>query len=186
MATERVRCAECPTNPRCSDCPDAPTMRAGRPVVAVQVVRKVRPVLDRSKMGYGNHAYEFIDPATIPTDFAHPEGAPRRDFNNAFNRAHEDTNVDLDTLSRTGTVISTDAPGYEGEWEVLRMPLFTKGVVYARVGRPGTGVEQSISTVELGVVAGRESNQYTNTVITKLISGGRANKSTRVALTQAD
>lgn len=185
MVTERVRCMECPTNPRCPDCPDAPTMRAGRPVAAVQVVRKVRPALDRSKMGYGNHAYEFIDPATVPTDFAHPEGTPRRDFNNAFNRAHEDTNVDLDTLSRPGSIVTTDAPGLEGEWEVLRMPSLSKGVVYARLGRPGSGIEQLVSTVALGVVAERGSNLYTNTVITKLVSGGRANKSTRVALTQA-
>lgn len=186
MSEVQIRCEGCPTNPRCARCPDAPVMREGRPVTAVRAVKKVRPPLDRTKMGYGNHDYEYIDPASIPTDFGPPEGVPRRDFNNAFNRAHDETNVDLDIISRPGTVVSTTAPEWVGEWEVLRMPLFTKGVVYARLGRPGTNVEQSIPLVDLGVVAERETNLYRQDVITTLVSGGRANKTTRTALTKAD
>lgn len=184
MATERIRCNGCPTNPRCADCPDAPQMREGRPVTAVAVVKKVRPVLDRSKMGYGLHDYEYIDPATVPTDFGPPEGGPRRDFNNAFNRPHDLTDVDLDTISRPGAVITTDAEGFEGEWEVQAMPAFREGVVWAKLARPGTTEVKEISTVLLGVVAERFTNLYKDTVITTLVSGGRANKGTRQVLTQ--
>jgi len=137
-------------------------------------------------MGYGNHDYEYIDPTTVPTDFGPPEGVARRDFNNAFNRPHEETDVDMDTISRPGTVIDTDAPGLEGKWTVVGMPRFTRGVVWAKLAREGSDSDKEVSTVELGVVAERNTNMYNDKVITKLVSGGRANKSTRAALTQRE
>lgn len=183
---EFQQCAGCPTNPPCANCPNAPrAMRQGRPAPIVQKLsRKDRPPLDRSKMGFGNHEWEYIDPAVQPTDFAHPDGAPRRDFNNAFNRPHEETNVNIDVISRPGTEIETDGVGIEGVWFVVRVPSFKDGVVTAHLTRKEGGEVVLVSAVDLGVVAERFSNLYNDKVITKLVSGGKANKASRAALTK--
>lgn len=184
MVEEREMCEGCPTNPPCEWCPTR-LMRQGRPQAAVPArKRKVRPELDRTKMGFGKHVWEWIDPDEIPTDFAHPEGAPRRDFNNAFNRANPETDVDLDVISRPGTIIETSAEGFEGQWIVRRVPAFTGGIVFAMLSREEEGEIVRVPMVSLGVVAERESNLYADTVITKLVSGGKANKDTRLTLTK--
>jgi len=159
-------------------------MRQGRPApVAQRASRKDRPPLDRTNMGFGKHAYEYIDPEASPTDFGPPDGVMRRDFNNAFNRPHEETDVDIDVISRPGTLISTTMPGMEGEWFVKRMPSFINGVVTAHLARSMEEPTILVSAFDLGVVADRFTNLYNTEVITKIISGGRANKATRAELT---
>jgi hypothetical protein len=135
-------------------------------------------------MGFGNHPWEYIDPKEIPTDFGPPDGVMRRDFNNAFNRPNPETTVDIDIISRPGAVISTNAAGFEGQWVVARMPQYTGGRLVAYLSREeGTDVKE-IPAVDLGVIADRISNLYVDSVVTKLVSGGKANKATRANLTQ--
>ena len=177
-------CEGCPTNPPCATCPTR-NVRPGRPApVAQRAVRKERPPLDRSKMGFGNHDWEYINPQDIPTDFGPPGGVMRRDFDNAFNRAHPDTDVDLDVISRPGAVIETTAPDFFGQWIVSNLPLYHEGVVYARLMREEDGEVVKVPCHMLGIVAERYTNLYEDTVVTKRLAGGKANRDTREALTQ--
>jgi len=134
-------------------------------------------------MGFGNHEWEYINPADIPTDFGPPGGVASRDFNNAFNKPNPDTDVDIDIISRPGAVIETSAEDYPGVWQVLRMPQYKDGVLVGYFASP-TGETKIIPLVSLGVIADRHTNLYMDSVITRRISGGKANKDTREALTK--
>lgn len=187
MSDQTMPCASCPSS-ACPGCPNQPPkvgMRNGNPPpVAVRRVRKERPPLDRSKMGFGNHSWEYIDPKEVPTDFGPPDGVPRRDFNAAFNRPHPETDVDIDIISRPGAVISTTAVGFEGEWTVVRLPKYHEGKVLAFLRRDANSPVTEVSMDALGVVAERFTNLYDEQVITKRISGGKANRASREALTK--
>lgn len=187
MSEEFQLCEGCPTNPPCGRCPSRPKMRDGRPApVAVKPQKKERPPLDRSKMGFGNHSWDYINPADVPTDFGPPDGVARRDFNNAFNRPNEATTVTIDHMSRPGALIETDAAGFEGRWVVAAMPQYKDGVLWAYLLREGDEDQacQIVPMVDLGVIADRYSNMYKDNVVTTLISGGRATSATREALTK--
>lgn len=162
-------------------------MREGLPAVpAKRRAKKERPPLDRSKMGFGLHEWEYVNPADSPTDFGPPDGIPRRDFNSAFNRANPATTVTIDTVSRPGALIRTTAPDWsEGEWYVVKMPVFREGRIKGFLSRAMEGEEvHLVDLASLGIVAERFTNLYDDTIITTLVSGGKANKATRAALTQ--
>lgn len=189
MSEEIKLCEGCPTNPPCASCPNKPkvAMRVGLAPVVAPKVKKERPPLDRTKMGFGKHEWEFIDPEAQPTDFGPPDGIARRDFNAAFNRPNEETTVTIDHMSRLGAHISTNAQGFEGEWVVAAMPQYKGGVLLAFLAKQEEGVEgpvMQIPMVALGVIADRHSNLYEDYVVTTLLAGGKANKDTRAALTK--
>lgn len=195
MAEETKLCDGCPTNPPCASCPNKPkvAMRVGLAPVIAPKVKKERPPLDRTKMGFGKHEWEYIDPEEQPTDFGPPDGVARRDFNAAFNRPNDETTVTIDHMSRLGALISTNAKGFEGEWLVTGMPQYKEGVLWAFLTKQEPGEtdpdeimpdEVKVPMVALGVIADRHSNLYEDTVVTKLVAGGKANRDTRTALTK--
>jgi len=90
---------------------------------------KGKTAFDPEKHGYGKHKYFTIDPDTInPEDYARSMRGEEthfgdvREYNSAENEKHPDNNVTLDDLSRIGTVIETEAKGFEGDWEVVALP----------------------------------------------------------------
>lgn len=160
--------------------------------------KRVRTPFDPETMGFGKHAYTFIDPKTVDIEklTTPPNGIMRtREFTVAFNKMHPKTDVNIDVLSRNGCVFRTNAKDYEGEWVVVEMPALRSAVMYARCRRwlptPGSkeeGTEQGekieISAVDLGIVPDRFSNLYKDEVESVHLHGGRATKETRERLTK--
>lgn len=146
--------------------------------------KKVRVPFDKETMGYGVHKYEHIDPATAATDFFPEEGRSRRDYNTAFNYPNKENTCTLDVMSRVGAIFETSAEGFAGQWEVRRLPVLREGVAHAVVTKPGEDEVVFISCYVLGLVAHRTENRFLDQVRTVLVSGGKAGRSARIALTK--
>jgi len=150
---------------------------------------------DRSKEGYGKHAYNEIDPDTInPADYARTFGGEEeffgdvREYNSAYNEKHPENNVQLDWLCRVGTSFSTEAKGFNGEWRVVDVPIVLEGKIFI-VCADDEILEQGgdyirISAVDLGLVV--DEKNYFLQVKTVLIEKGKVSKDTRKKLTQRD
>lgn len=182
--SESQFCEGCPTNPPCAFCPNA------KKVVAppAERVKRVRVPFNPDTMGFGRHAWEYIDPSALDIEAATSStgGRVSRDFNCAFNMPNEETDVNLDTLSRIGAVIETTAEGNEGTWEVVEVPSRVNGVIYGNVMNTKTGLVRQISAYSLGIVADREQNTFLSYVVTRLLEGGKANRESRERLTKLE
>lgn len=176
-----ARCAECPRDPMCEGCPDAQPKLPDAPV-AVQT-KKVRKAWDANTMGFGKHKYEYIDPDEIPLDYSPPNGIARRDFNLAFNKKHPDTDMTLDAACRPGATFETNLVGKEGIYEVAALPKRVDGVAHVQARKEGTEEVVLLSGQDLGFIADRIENVYTQTR-TRLLRGASANKGDRQRLTQ--
>lgn len=154
-----------------------------------------RKAWDADTMGFGKHDYRHVDPSTInPEDYAlNLEGEQERlgdvrEYNSAANQVHPETDCGLDWLGRIGTVIETAAPGYEGQWMVVQMPIVRTPNVFARLarideqGEPIEGTQEVISCVDLGVAVD-ETNHFRQ-VRTVLVKKGKVDKSQRERLTK--
>lgn len=155
--------------------PDAPPMK----------VPYQRKFFAREEMGFGKHKYSKIDPAAIDIEemTTPPGGVMTREFNAAFNKRPEGADATLDHVGRIGAVLKTDAPGHEGTWEVVDVPALKNTRSFAVLKNKETGERREISTVELGVVADRETNLFTQ-VTTAVLEGASAGKEERLKLTK--
>lgn len=101
-----------------------------------------RSAWDAESMGYGKHKFHHVDPDAInPEDYAQSMRGEQehfgevREYNSAKNEKHPENDVRLEDFARTGTVINTEAEGYEGDWMVVRMPAVRAPKTYARVAK---------------------------------------------------
>lgn len=156
--------------------------------------RKTYTPFDPDTMGFGKHEYHEIDPATINAeDYARSfrgeeaQFGDIREYNAALNSKDDDNNVSLDWLSRLGTVFTTDAPEYAGEWIVVRMAKVVQPKIWARCCRVKDGVpdgdEVELDAVKLGCVADIDTNEYLH-VKTKMVKKAKVDKNTMAALTK--
>jgi hypothetical protein len=107
--------------------------------------------------GYGKHEYRHINPDDVNVeDYARDLRGEEehfgdvREYNSGANNKHPENNVSLDDLCRIGTVVRTDAPGLEGVWMVVQMPVVIAPKTYARLARineAGDPIEESVQTV---------------------------------------
>jgi len=102
--------------------------------------KDVRKAWDAETMGYGKHTYTVVDPDAINVeDFAvnmrgdEQHRGDVREENTAYNERQEDNTVTLDLLSKIGTVFTTEAPGLDGTYIVVGMPIVRSPEVFARV-----------------------------------------------------
>lgn len=148
---------------------------------------------DAETMGFGKHQFHFIDPETVnPEDYARKlEGEEQhfgeiRQYNSAFNAKHPETNVDLDWLSRIGTVFETDAEFFAGTWVVTGMPVVKAPTTFCRVkayvGEEPMGPEVSIPCAALGCAV--DEQNYFAQVKTRLVQRGKVDRDQRARLTR--
>lgn len=150
---------------------------------------------DPKTQGYGKHDYQKIDPATInPEDYARNLRGEEahfgdvREYNSASNVRHPKNTVTLDDLCRVGTVIETEAEGFEGRWMVVQMPVVHSPKSYARlarvdeVGEPVEGTLVEVCTIDLGCAVDA-TNQFKQ-VRTVMIQRGRLDRTQRERLTK--
>ena len=154
------------------------------------MARKRTP-FDPETMGFGKHDYQAIDPDTVnpekyATDLRGEEKhfGDIRQYNAMMNEKHPENDVDLDWLSRMGTIFRTEAEDYEGEWEVVGMPLVQAPAVFAVVRRPGEeGDPTIIDCVELGVKGNRDHKYLP--VKSTLVKKGDVSRRQRERLTKS-
>jgi len=158
-------------------------------------VTEVKKAWDADTMGFGKHSFHHIDPATInPADYAknlHGEEqnfGDVRQYNSADNEKHPECTLDLDWVSRVGTIFKTEAAGYEGIWHVTNVPTIKEGVICCRatkvaaVEEEPTGEEMSIPTVELGICQG--VNNLFKQVKSETLKRGSVTRTQRIKLTK--
>ena len=126
--------------------------------------------------GYGKHDYRHVDPNTINVeDFAvNLRGEQKhrgdvREENTAGNEMHPENGLDLDALSKVGTIFTTEAEQWPGVWKVVRMPAVRSPNVFTRVKQVSGGVggfegsykeegeEIEINCTDLGVAVGPDN-----------------------------
>lgn len=169
-----VLCIGCPTNPPCGGCPN----RVKHVSLASAPVKRVRVPFDPNSMGFGVHRWEYIDKNSFDIEEATtpPGGVGIRDFNCAFNTPHPESNVDMDAISRIGTVISSTFEPLVGDtWEVVEFPFRRGSEHYTRLKSEQTEQVLEVRLYDLGLTLEIESNLYNCEVVTKREKGGRAN-----------
>lgn len=151
---------------------------------------------DSEKMGFDKHDYHHIDPSTINVDeFARSLRGEEthfgdiRQYNSGYNEKHEENDLDLDWLSRVGTVFTTEAKGYEGLWKVSNMPIVHAPHIYCRAVKVEDAKdsiegkeEVEISCTSLGCSVNPE-NLYEQ-VRSKLVKKGSVAREQRERLTK--
>lgn len=159
---------------------------------------EVKKAWDPETMGYGKHEYRHIDPETINVEEwardlrgEQQHHGDVREYNCAANEKHPENDAGLDWLSRPGTIFETDAPGYEGTWQVSNQPIVKSPVTYCRAKKAQLttwqtqddwGPEQTISCIDLGCAT--DENNLFKQVRTKLIRKAEVNKHSREKLTK--
>jgi len=140
--------------------------------------------LDPDRCGYGLHEYREIDPSTVnPEDYAKAflDGqeflGDVREYNCADNSKHPENKVSLDWLCRVGTAFKTDAPGLEGEWEIVDVPGVDEGMVLLCARKKDEEDWTVIPAKDLGVVVD-EMNMFRQVSLT-LVRKGKVDKVTR-------
>lgn len=147
-----------------------------------------RKAWDPDNHGYGKHDYQHIDPDTInAADFAKSlRGEEQhfgdvRQYNSGYNEKSPENRLDLDWLSRVGTIFTTQAPGFEGLWYVTNMPVVRSPNTFIRAVKVETkdsepeGGEVELSCVAMGVVV-NEKNLYEQ-VAGEIVAKGGARRS---------
>lgn len=160
------------------------------------ITPQVKLDYDPETMGYGKHTFDFIDPETIdPADYLRPlrvgqvDAFTAREVCNAYNERHPNTTFDLYEGGILGSRFSTEAEGFEGQWEVVDLPKVKAPLIWLQcrqVAPTGllVGPLVLIDPVLLGIVAD-EANFYKQ-VVSKLISVGKKSREQRKLYVQLE
>jgi len=110
--------------------------------MAEKQFKDTRKAWDADTMGYGKHSYRHLDPDTINVeDFARDLRGEQqhtgdvREETTAYNEQSSENSISLDMLSKIGTIFETEAPGLEGTYVVVAMPVVRSPEVFTRVSR---------------------------------------------------
>lgn len=156
-----------------------------------------RRAWDADSMGFGKHSYRHVDPATVnPADFAknlrgeEENFGDVRQYNSAYNEKHPENDVDLDWVTRIGTVIETDAEGWEGLWYISNLPVVKAPEIFCRAVKVESAKDEPsedskevvIPTYDLGCSVGPD-NMFKQ-VKTKLVKRGAVDRTQRPRIVQ--
>lgn len=148
--------------------------------------------LDWDQIGYGKHEYREIDPTTVnPDSFLNAdergegllhEGSVR-EYNCAKNSKAVGNDLNLDWISRVGTVFETDAAGYEGKWYVVGLPKVKAPLIYVVASRDPDGEKVEEIPAELLGITVNSENEFLQ-VMSRLLERGLVGRKQRERLTK--